>query len=416
MVRFGGFGLALSMARRSASPRSSHPLGFRYGARRFMHNPMFPERAKPPLEAVASQTKPKVDEEESKEFLARHGGKMAFAAFLGVVGFIYSFIHSGTLKTEEENRIASLAPIEPYEVIEFRDQNFISNKTFEDIVTASVKAFPAREASYGEFKAFVQSFLGFKSVKSAHLFDRLVLSHLEALRKAGSATKSLNLSGTVSAGGQWREVESEGSDSGSVGSVGSERSVTVDSALPLSFLLVALHMAVGERAEARLQGLFHLARLYDGLDKEEVALSSDQRGGGGGVHGTGNDGGAEGGAGAGQVAMEVSEGETVTVSTKSAKLVVSELNSTWQVRSIPASISINIHYIYIYTCICTNQHALYLYLYLYFYLCDCLSLSFSISFFSQIPAEKMTVETGVKYPFKTYRKKEPQDMVSYSIV
>lgn len=327
------------------------------------YNPMFPQRPMPQLDAKTEEG------EGATDFLSMHGGKVALGALGIAIALIYSWYKGGVNRNNLEDELSEKAIIEPYEIQELRLSNgFISGQDFDDIVRSCYATCSPAGMSYREFIQFVKKHQqqqqqasvggmngggrsGF-TIQSCHLLDRVVAGYV--LRSASN----VSMEGDTSEGFS----SSVGTDS----SAASPATTSfADVSLPRGALLTALNMTVNANFVERVDELFDIAHL----------------------EASANTGGFSSSGGSNSlVTSPSSTGYGSNESYNSANAHSNSNNGDEDSYVPPVAERIS------------KQDAVRLIRYLVNT--------------DQVPAEKRVIETGVKWPVKTWRVKTPEEMVA----
>lgn len=243
-----------------------------------MHNPMFPERARPSLEQLENASKKAGEVDDS--FLSRHGGKVALGAFGATVYLIYTYYKGGVYRSEEEEKISRLSPIEPLEANEFRAANHFESNQYVDLISKLSHSFPNGVATYGDFIASLKSHVGSDSgLNVSHLFDRVVYQHL--LTKIENENINAKNSSADQSTSTLTETQDPSIQSTTMPFNSTiSRNIVREVPLPLPFYFVALNLAVGVPAEERTDLLFNLAaewldnKVWDAREEETLDNSN----------------------------------------------------------------------------------------------------------------------------------------------
>lgn len=268
-------------------------------------NPMFPQRPLPELETFEQSIENSKKAKEANggdpekkgvvDILADHGGKIALVVFGGIIALFYTYYASGKDRNKLEDGISEAALIEPYEIQELRYTNKLSKDDFISIAEQCKAQFHSGQATYAEFVLFLRdkvtlpalpidssssssssnsfSTYGAASkgnsaasrrvqLKSTHLLDRVIMGHIQ--RKFASSTFSSTMEASSS-----RNEFADGASGAQNGVTESHldgvptKTVSWTSTpLDVDLLLAILNLAMVPDAEARVQALYDLAKLY----------------------------------------------------------------------------------------------------------------------------------------------------------
>jgi len=286
-------------------------------------NPMFPQRPLPELEtfeeSIENSKKAKQangGDPEKKGFvdiLADHGGKIALVVFGGVIALFYTYYASGKDRNKLEDGISEAALIEPYEIQELRFTNKLSKDDFVAIADQCRTHFHSGQATYAEFVLFLRdkvvlpalpvdtssstshynSFDAYGGnnkttgapqaaaaprrvqLNSAHLLDRVIMGHIQ--RKFAPSTPASTAEASAlssSSGSDFVHAAQSGVTESHINGVPTKTVSWTSTPLDVDLLLVILNLAMVPQAEARVQALYELAKLYPESTSGEHAHSA----------------------------------------------------------------------------------------------------------------------------------------------
>lgn len=129
--------------------------------------------------AATEVAEPKKKDDDDESFLARHGGKVALAAFGISIILLYRYFKSSSLRGDKEIELRERAAVEPYEIHDLRVSNDITAADYVALCGRMFDKFPTGEATYDDFITAVTHHLvnerGKKPLQNMHIMDRIVL-------------------------------------------------------------------------------------------------------------------------------------------------------------------------------------------------------------------------------------------------
>jgi hypothetical protein len=235
---------------------------------RWMHNPMFPQRAIPEVDEAATGSKTKAAKDD--DFLSNHGGKVFAACAAAIFALLYSYIKGNSERNNLDDALSDERAVEPLETneVRLRNKNFTS-AVFDDIARTCYSQLQGDlSCTYPEFSVLVSRVLRERhgvSLAQGHVLDRIIL------------TKCMKLTADETEAVKSQEPKPFSKLDEDTLSTLHPTAVKFFSTykFPLSYLLVALNGAVCERAESRIESLFTLALLQDNdnSDSDSTACS-----------------------------------------------------------------------------------------------------------------------------------------------
>jgi hypothetical protein len=220
---------------------------------------MFPERPKP--EYVEST---KSNSSDDNDFLSKHGGKVALAGFGLAIAIFYRWWKGGTNRTDLIEKLVQTATIEPFEIQELRLGNNITTEDYNEI-SGMIITEGRKTLSYREFCSLVSTTtggVGNSDRRALESQDKQSPSRPPIRINQGHLLDRLVIAYTANR--PLDETDGGRRPSFSSGSFSSSAgSHFADVQLPVDYLMVLLNLVVRSDFLSRIDSLFNVAYLCE---------------------------------------------------------------------------------------------------------------------------------------------------------